>query len=86
MQTLITNLIGYTATVAGTCLMVPQVVKAWRTKQMKDVSSGMIGLYVFGCLLWLIYGLLIGAAPLALANGIGLIVGTIQIWLKVKFK
>jgi MtN3 and saliva related transmembrane protein len=85
VQNLITNIIGYTATVIGTSIMVPQIIKALKTKRMDDVSSGMVWLYFFNCLLWLTYGLLIGATPVAVANGIGLIVGLVQVWLKLRF-
>ena len=80
---IVTDLIGYTAAVIGTSLMFPQVVKAFRTKKMVDVSIGTVILYFFNCLLWLIYSWLIRAWPAVLANAIGLAVSIVQIRLKM---
>jgi MtN3 and saliva related transmembrane protein len=84
-QLLIANIIGWLATIAGTCLMLPQIIKAYRTRKMKDVSSGMVVLYIANCVLWLTYGFLIGAFQVAIANSLGLIIGIVQLSLKQKF-
>lgn len=80
-----TNVIGYIAVVVGTSLMLPQVVKLWRTKRAADLSLGMTVLYFFNCSLWLIYGLLISATPMIVANGIGLVISVVQVTLKLKY-
>jgi MtN3 and saliva related transmembrane protein len=79
------DIVGYAATVVGTFLMVPQVVRAIRTKHMGDVSGMMIGAYVLNCTLWGLYGALIGAVPVMLCNGIALVIGIIQAGLKRKY-
>ena len=86
MAELFTNIVSYTAAVVGTSLMLPQIIKSWGTKKMEDVSFGMIILYFFNCLLWLIYGILITAWPAVLANGIALVISIFQIVLKMKYK
>ncbi|MGA9365526.1 MAG: SemiSWEET family transporter [Bacteroidota bacterium] len=85
METL-ANLVGYTAAVVGTFLMLPQVVKSWRTKRVEDLSLGMTILYFLNCLLWLIYGLLITAVPMIVANSTGLVISIIQVALKLKYR
>ena len=82
---MITNIIGYTAAVVGTSLMLPQVLKSWTTKKVDDLSFGMLVLYFFNCVLWLIYGLMILAWPVIIGNAIALIVSIIQIILKIKY-
>ena len=84
-QALLTNLIGYVATVIGTFLMLPQVIQSLRTKKAGDVSMGMVVLYVLNCLSWLVYGILLGATPLLIANGMGLVISLIQLALKLKY-
>ena len=81
----IVNIIGYAATVVGTCLMLPQVIKSWRTKKVKDISLLMLVFYFFNCLLWGIYGVLIWAMPVIVANAIGFLVSIVQLVLKLKF-
>ncbi len=85
-QVLLTNLIGYAATVVGTFLMMPQVVRAIRTKHMGDVSSVMIVAYIVNCILWLAYGFLLASIPLMLCNGTALIIAIVQAILKRKYK
>jgi len=57
-------------TVGGFCTtfaFVPQVIKIWR-QGGRDLSYGMLFLYLFGVSLWLVYGLLIHAVAVALTN------------------
>ncbi len=46
---------------------VPQVVKIWK-QGGRDLSYGMLGLYLFGVILWLVYGLLVHAQAVVLTN------------------
>lgn len=85
-STLVTNLVGYTAAVLGTVFMLPQVVKLFETKESDEVSITMVVLYVLNCLLWLAYGFLISAMPLIVANGIALVIGLLQLFLKLKYE
>ena len=57
--------------VAGFCTtfaFVPQLVKIYR-QGGRDLSYGMLSLYLFGVFLWLAYGLLIHAQAVTLTNG-----------------
>jgi len=57
-------------TVAGFCTtfaFVPQVVKIWK-QGGRDLSYGMLALYLFGVLLWLAYGMLVHAAAVTWTN------------------
>ena len=47
---------------------IPQVVRTFRTKQVRDLSIWQPVLLNVGMLLWLIYGLLISDLPLIIAN------------------
>ncbi|MCE9541855.1 hypothetical protein K8R03_04865 [Candidatus Kaiserbacteria bacterium] len=78
-------LVGTAATLVGTVLMLPQVYKSLKTKQVDDVSWMMLILYVLNCALWLSYGLLIDALPLVITNAIALCIGVAQSVLKYVF-
>jgi len=82
----IADLIGYLATAVWTFLMLPQVIKSFKTKNMKDISRWMIIMYIWNCVLRLIYGILINSMPLMLCNFIALIIGLLQLILKIKYK
>jgi len=83
MVTLIANIVGYAAAVVGTSLMLPQIIKSLKTKKVKDISFIMLMFYFLNCILWLIYGVLISATPVIVANSIALLISIFQIMLKI---
>ncbi len=82
----ITDWIWYLATAVWTLLMLPQIIKSFKSKSMADISWWMIFMYIANCLLRSIYGFLIGSTPLMLCNFIALIIGVLQLFLKIKYK
>jgi MtN3 and saliva related transmembrane protein len=80
------DLVGYAATVVGTSMMLPQLVRSWRTKHMRDVAWGMITLFLLNCLLWLAYGLMIAAPPMIVANSVGFLISLALLGMKVRFR
>ncbi|MCF6234726.1 MAG: SemiSWEET transporter [Rhodobacteraceae bacterium] len=60
--------IGYLAAILGTICWLPQTLKTWRTKETKDLSLWANLLILATVMLWLIYGILLGAWPLIVAN------------------
>ena len=46
---------------------VPQVIKIWK-QGGRDLSYGMLSLYLFGVVLWLAYGILLHAQAVVLTN------------------
>lgn len=82
---MLTTVFGYLATATGTCLMLPQLYKTFKTKSVKDVSWGMLIIYFFNSVFWLVYGLLLAATPLILTNSIALVISIAQIILQIKY-
>ena len=66
------ELVGYLAAGLTTVSFVPQVWHTWRTRDVAGISLGMYVVFATGVFLWLVYGLLLGAWPIAVANGITL--------------
>jgi MtN3 and saliva related transmembrane protein len=67
------TLLGFFAGILTTVSFVPQVFKAWRSKQCHDLSWGMLVTFSSGVVLWLAYGVMLWAAPIILANAITLV-------------
>jgi MtN3 and saliva related transmembrane protein len=65
-----TALIGSLAAVCTTVSFVPQLVKIHR-QGGRDLSYGMLLLYLLGLSLWLVYGLRIRAIEVIAANVVG---------------
>ena len=76
---------GYLAAVLTTVSFVPQVVHTWRTRHAGGISLGMIALFALGVALWLAYGILVGAWPVILANGITLALALLLLGMKLRF-
>ena len=66
------TLIGFVAGALTTLAYLPQVMKAWKSKSTRDISSGMFIILSAGLVLWTIYGFLIGSPPVIIANIISL--------------
>ncbi|MGB9771087.1 MAG: SemiSWEET transporter [Candidatus Kapaibacteriota bacterium] len=81
-----TQIVGSIAAVMTTTAFVPQAVKIIRTKSTKDISLGMYVILTTGILFWLIYGILLGEAPIIFANTIGFILTFIILILKIKYR
>ena len=82
---MITTVVGFAAAAVGTSLMLPQVIKSFKTKKAGDVSYGMLMLYFLNCVLWLVYGILISAWPVIICNSIALIISVVQLDLKRRY-
>ena len=80
------TIIGLVAAVFTTVSLFPQIVKVWKTKSAKDISTGMFSLFCGGVFLWFIYGVLIGDMPIIFANLIAFIQAIVILVLKVKYK
>lgn len=64
--------IGYAAAALTTAAFVPQAWLTWRTRDVRGVSLGMYSVFATGVTLWLIYGWLLGAWPIVVANAVTL--------------
>ena len=80
----IVNWIGTLAGVFTTIAFIPQVAKTWKTQSARDISLLMFLLFSSGVLLWLIYGVLLHAMPIIIANGITLSLSASILVLKLK--
>jgi MtN3 and saliva related transmembrane protein len=81
----VTEVVGMAAGTLTTLAFLPQVLKIYRTKSARDVSYLMFLIFSTGVLLWLIYGILIGSAPIIAANVVTLGLAIIVIALKVRY-
>lgn len=78
--------VGYMAACLTTVSFIPQVLKVWQTRSARDVSLGMYVLFSLGVAMWLLYGLMINAWPVVIANAITLLLAGAVLVMKLKFK
>ena len=86
MTSNLTEAIGVVAAVLTTASFLPQVWHSFKTRDVSGISLGMYSVFTVGIALWLVYGLLIGAWPLILANGITLAFALAILVMKLRFK
>jgi MtN3 and saliva related transmembrane protein len=80
-----TDWLGLLAGTLTTIAFVPQAVKIWVTKSADDVSYLMFGIFSVGIVLWLAYGIALGAMPIIVANVVTLALSVLVIALKVRY-
>ena len=80
------DLVGYIAAALTTLSFVPQAWHSFSTRDVRGISLGMYSAFTLGVALWLIYGLLIGAWPIVLANAITLALSLAILLMKLRFR
>ena len=80
------TIIGLIAAVLTTISLSPQLVKIWKTKKTRDISTGMFTFFGLGVFLWFIYGIFIRDLPIVLANSIAFAQAVIILSFKLKYK
>jgi MtN3 and saliva related transmembrane protein len=85
MQQIFIDIVGFAAAIVGTSMMLPQVIKSLRTKRVEDLSIMMCILFFLNCVLWELYGWLVGSWPVIVANFCGVIISTTQLIIKVRY-
>ena len=62
--------IGSLAALITTVSFIPQAWQTFRTRDVSGISLGMYSLFTVGVALWLVYGILLMAWPIIIANSI----------------
>ena len=80
------TVLGFMAGTLTTVSFIPQAHKAWRSKSCDDLSWGMLLLFAVGIFLWLVYGLMLHAAPIIVANSVTLVLLLSIILMKTRYR
>ncbi|MEO7391813.1 MAG: SemiSWEET transporter [Ramlibacter sp.] len=80
------ELIGYLAAFLTTCSFVPQAWLTFRTRNVSGISLGMYLVFACGVALWLVYGLLLGAWPIVVANAVTLALALAILAMKFRYR
>ncbi len=80
------TVLGLLAGTLTTVSFLPQMLKTWQTKSAKDLSLVMLITFNLGIFLWLVYGIILDALPIILANAFSLVFNLINLWLKIRYR
>lgn len=86
MSVPLTDLVGYLAASLTTLAFVPQAWHTFTTRDVSGVSLGMYTTFTVGVACWLVYGLLLGAWPIVLANAITLALAGGILGMKLRYR
>ncbi|WP_408594443.1 SemiSWEET transporter [Limnohabitans sp.] len=76
---------GYVAAFLTTASFVPQAWLTFKTRDVSGISLGMYSTFTLGVALWLVYGVLIQAWPVVMANAITLGLAASILWMRWRF-
>jgi len=79
------EVLGYAAGILTLFNMLPQIIKTYRSKSVRDVSFLMIVTYALSMLLWVAYAYFISSMPIIITNGIAFVMSFVQLILMIKY-
>ena len=83
------NWIDWVGTVAAcltTTSFIPQAWQTFRTRDVSGISLGMYSLVTVGVALWLVYGILLMAWPIIIANAITTSLALMILVMKLRYR
>ncbi|HOU84030.1 MAG TPA: SemiSWEET transporter [Spirochaetota bacterium] len=80
------TVLGYAAAFFSTVSFVPQVIKTLKTKDTSGISLLMYSVFTAGVALWLIFGIMTANMPVTIANVIVLILASMVLVMKIRYK
>ena len=86
IATALAEIIGYFAAALTTASFVPQAWHTFKTRDVRGISLGMYSAFTVGVAGWLLYGLLLGAWPIVIANAITLALAATILGMKLRYR
>ncbi len=83
---MIVDIIGYLAGFFIIISFIPQILKSYKTKSVKDLSIWMIIAVLIATILWIVYGFLVNVKPVIIVNSIFGFIVLYQLYLKIKYE
>ncbi|MCL5126917.1 MULTISPECIES: SemiSWEET family sugar transporter [unclassified Algibacter] len=80
------EIVGLVAATLTTASFIPQVYKAWKTKEVEGISLTMFTAMFIGVLLWLIYGYSLKSLSMVIANTVTSVLCFAVLVLKIKYR
>lgn len=80
----IVDLLGYVAATLTTVAFLPQVLLAWRSRDLTGISLPMYLIFVTGVAFWLVFGILTEILPIIIANTVTLVLAGSVLLLKIR--
>jgi MtN3 and saliva related transmembrane protein len=79
------EILGFVAAVLTTLCWLPQALQTIRSKDTKSLSLATQSAFTAGVALWLVYGILIGNAPIIFANVVTFVLVSTILVMKLRY-
>ncbi|GGF15994.1 SemiSWEET family sugar transporter [Flavobacterium limi] len=80
------NILGLFAGICVTVSVIPQIIKVWKTKKVKQISLLTFSVLTFGIAMWVIYGILKNDFPIIITNSISLFLNLIMVYFLIYYE
>lgn len=83
------NLIDALGLFAGACItisVIPQIIKIWKIKKVKQISLLNYSILTFGIALWIVYGVLKKDWPIIVSNGISFLLNLTMVYFIIYYE
>ena len=77
--------LGFIAGALVTVSIVPQLIRVFRLRSAREISTLFTSLLLIGIITWLAYGILLGLFPVILWNAIGAALVAVLLYAKLKY-
>ncbi len=81
----VVEVFGSIGAACTTLSFVPQVLQIWKTRSAKDVSLPMYLMFIVGIICWLVYGLMLNAWPIIIANVVTIVLALAVVVMKLRW-
>jgi MtN3 and saliva related transmembrane protein len=79
------NIVGTAAAILTTASFLPQALHTFQTKDVRGISLSMYSAFTAGVALWLVYGWLLDAWPIVIANAVTLTLAASILIMKLRY-
>ena len=86
IEDILVSLVGVAAAALTTSSFLPQIVKAYKTKSMGDVSRYLMSMFGTGTVLWMVYGIFKNDPVIIGANAIATGFNLVLLYMKFTYK
>ena len=77
--------IGFVAGALVTCSLIPQLIRVFKLRSAREISTLFTTLLLLGIITWLAYGISMGLLPVILWNAIGAVLVSGLLYAKLKY-
>ena len=81
----LTESLGFIAGALVTCSIIPQLIRVFKLRSAREISTLFTILLLLGIISWLAYGISLGLTPVILWNAIGAVLVAVLLYAKLKY-